>query len=184
MAKKDKANKIWAYKIKHPTAKTREIADATNTSYGYVYKLLKKIGTPKEVFEQEQEEFTIKEMFEPNEGEGYPKPMGRADILQEATRLTTDAREKTHGTMADNLGCIADLWNAYLKGKWHDLDGSDVALMMTLVKVSRAKNNPCHADNWVDGAGYMACGGEIGTETVEHADLTSEKTPLTEGQSL
>ena len=86
--------------------------------------------------------------------------------------------------MADNLGCIADLWNAYLKGRWHNLTGSDVALMMTLVKVSRAKNNPCHADNWVDGAGYMACGGEIGTENVEFADLTNEKLPLAEGQGL
>ena len=72
----------------------------------------------------------------------------------------------------------------YLKGKRHELDASDVALMMTLVKVSRAKNNPCHADNWVDGAGYMACGGEIGTANVEYADLTNEKLPLAEGQGL
>ena len=29
------------------------------------------------------------------------------------------------------------------------------------VTVDRAKANPAHADNWVDGCGYLACGGEI-----------------------
>ena len=184
--KKSKKEKVWAYLLKNKLATAKEVAKATGVSYTYVNKLMNSIGTPKEIFQQEEDEFTIEEMIEPslNEGEGFPKPMGRAEILQEATRLTTDAREKTHGTMADNLGCIADLWNAYLKGRWHNLTGSDVALMMTLVKVSRAKNNPCHADNWVDGAGYMACGGEIGTENVEFADLTDEKLPLAEGQGL
>ena len=181
--KKSKKEKVWAYLLKNKLATGKEVAKATGVSYTYVNKLMKSIGTPREIFEQE-EEFSIDEMLEPNKGEGFPKPMGRAEILQEATRLTTDAREKTHGTMADNLDCIADLWNAYLKGKKHELNGSDVALMMTLVKVSRAKNNPCHADNWVDGAGYMACGGEIGTMFVEYADLTNEKVPLAEGQGL
>jgi hypothetical protein len=32
---------------------------------------------------------------------------------------------------------------------------------MNLLKVARIKSNPEHPDNWVDGAGYMACGGEI-----------------------
>ena len=176
--KKSKKEKVWAYLLKNKLATGKEVAKATGVSYTYVNKLMQSIGTPKEIFEAEVEEA--------NSTDGFPKPMGRAEILQEATRLTTSAREKTHGTMADNLGCIADLWNAYLKDRWHGdiLNGSDVALMMTLVKVSRAKNNPCHADNWVDGAGYMACGGEIGTENVEYADLTDEKIPLAEGQSL
>ena len=174
--KKTKAEKVWAYLLKNKLASPAEVSKATGVSYGYTFKLMKKVGTPKEVIEAEVEKA--------NNPDDFPKPMGRAEILQEATRLTTDAREKTHGTMADNLGCIADLWHAYLKGRWHELNGSDVALMMTLVKVSRAKNNPCHADNWVDGAGYMACGGEIGTANVEYADLTDEKLPLAEGQGL
>jgi hypothetical protein len=35
--------------------------------------------------------------------------------------------------------------------------------MMTLLKLARAKANPAHADNWIDGCGYLACGGEIAT---------------------
>ncbi len=60
MAKKGSpyADRIWAYKVENPTAKAREIADATNTSYGYVHRLLKKIGTPDEVFEKEARRVT------------------------------------------------------------------------------------------------------------------------------
>jgi len=31
---------------------------------------------------------------------------------------------------------------------------------MTLLKVARIRGNPNHADNFVDGAGYMACAAE------------------------
>jgi hypothetical protein len=34
---------------------------------------------------------------------------------------------------------------------------------MTLLKIARIASNPQHADNWVDGCGYMACGGEVST---------------------
>ena len=57
MAKKlkhgSKQVKIWSYKVDHPLASASEVAKATNTSYGYVYKLFQSIGTPKEVFEAE-----------------------------------------------------------------------------------------------------------------------------------
>ena len=44
-----KQQKVWAYKVKHPLATASEVAKATKTSYGYVYKLMQKIGTPKDV---------------------------------------------------------------------------------------------------------------------------------------
>ena len=40
----------------------------------------------------------------------------------------------------------------------------DVAAMMALLKIARASVNPEHVDSWIDGAGYMACGGEISTK--------------------
>ena len=59
MAKKlkhgEKQVKIWSYKVDHPLASASEVAKATNTSYGYVYKLFQSIGTPNEVFEAEAE---------------------------------------------------------------------------------------------------------------------------------
>jgi len=35
---------------------------------------------------------------------------------------------------------------------------------MTLLKVARIKSNASNMDNWVDAAGYMACGGEIASK--------------------
>jgi len=142
MAKKGSpyADKIWAYKIKHPTAKAREIADATNTSYGYVYKLLKKIGTPDEVFEKEARRVT------------------RGQVLDTAKEYVTKDRAADHGNMEDNFSTIGKYWSVHLGV---DVSATDVAVMMTLLKAARIKSNPSHPDNWVDTCGYMACGGEI-----------------------
>jgi len=142
MAKKGSpyADKIWAYKIKHPTAKAREIADATNTSYGYVYTLLKKIGTPDEVFEKEARRVT------------------RGQVLDTAKEYVTKDRAADHGNMEDNFSTIGKYWSVHLGV---DVSATDVAVMMTLLKAARIKSNPSHPDNWVDACGYMACGGEI-----------------------
>lgn len=37
----------------------------------------------------------------------------------------------------------------------------DVAAMMALLKIARIASGHAKADNWVDLAGYAACGGEI-----------------------
>jgi len=34
--------------------------------------------------------------------------------------------------------------------------------MMALLKISRTRGGPARADNWVDGAGYLALAAEIG----------------------
>ena len=140
MAKKTKADKIWAYKIKHPKATTSEIAKATKTSYGYVYKLMQKIGTPKEVLEKEARKTT------------------RGDILDTAKEYVTKDRASDHGNMEDNFNTIGAYWSVHLGVT---VDATDVAVMMTLLKAARIKSNPKHPDNWVDACGYMACGGEI-----------------------
>ena len=142
MAKKGSpyADKIWAYKIKHPTAKAREIADATNTSYGYVYKLLKKIGTPDEVFEKEARKVT------------------RGQVLDTAKEYVTKDRAADHGNMEDNFKTIGKYWTVHLG---INISATDVAVMMKLLKIARIKSNPSHPDNWVDACGYMSCGGEI-----------------------
>ena len=44
-----KQEKVWAYRVKHPKATTKQIAEATNSSVSYVHKLMSKIGTSKEV---------------------------------------------------------------------------------------------------------------------------------------
>ena len=62
-----------------------------------------------------------------------------------------DERAKTYGDPATNLGRIAGLWTAYLD---HSVTAHDVAQMMVLVKISRSKADPGHADNYTDARGY------------------------------
>ena len=145
MVKKSKADKVWAYKIKHPQSTTSEVAKATKTSYGYVYKLMQKIGTPKEVFEKEARRTT------------------RGDVLDTAKSYVTKDRAADHGDMEDNFQRISDLWTAYL-GFDLIITSKDVAVMMTLLKIARIKSNATHPDNWIDACGYMACGGEIASK--------------------
>ena len=87
--------------------------------------------------------------------------MKRADILTTASEYVSVDRAATHGDAEDNFRRISALWNAYLGVD--DITAIDVAVMLALLKVARIRQNPTHADNWIDMAGYAACGGEIAT---------------------
>lgn len=86
--------------------------------------------------------------------------MNRSEILDTAKQYVNVDRAGTHGDAESNFGLIAAYWSAHLDAY---VGPEDVAIMMTLLKLARAKANPGHADNWVDGCGYLACGGEIAT---------------------
>lgn len=86
--------------------------------------------------------------------------MKRSDILAGADRCVSVDRAATHGDAEDNFGTIAAYWSAHLD---HPVTATDVAVMMTLMKCARIKANPGHMDSWIDGIGYLACGGEIAT---------------------
>lgn len=86
--------------------------------------------------------------------------MNRSEILDTAKQYVNVDRAGTHGDAESNFGLIAAYWSAHLDAY---VGPEDVAIMMTLLKLARAKANPGHADNWVDGCGYLALGGEIAT---------------------
>jgi Domain of unknown function (DUF6378) len=90
--------------------------------------------------------------------------MNRDEILRTAAQYVTKDRAADHGEAERNFERIAALWNAYL-GEWADIKAHDVAAMMAMLKIARIRDNPKHLDNWVDLAGYAACGGEIATGT-------------------
>lgn len=87
--------------------------------------------------------------------------MNRDEILSTAAEYVTKDRAATHGDAERNFGLIAAYWSAHLD---HPVNAVDVAAMMALLKLARLKSNPANADNWIDLAGYSACGGEIATE--------------------
>jgi len=88
----------------------------------------------------------------------------RSEILDTAKEYVTKDRAATHGDMESNLTTIAELWGVYLE---RHVDPSDVAVMMTMLKIARIKSNPRNADNWLDACGYMACGGELSADKPE-----------------
>lgn len=83
----------------------------------------------------------------------------RAAVLDQARDCVTRDRAATHGRPENSFGAIAALWSADLG---LPITAIDVARMMVLFKLARAKGNPGHADNWIDAAGYAAIGGELG----------------------
>lgn len=74
-------------------------------------------------------------------------------MTQEAHDLVHGERRTDYGDMAESFKRIAGLWSAYIG---HNIDSLDVAKMMILLKVSRAKNNN-HRDSYVDIVGYVEC---------------------------
>lgn len=84
--------------------------------------------------------------------------MKRADILENAKQCVTVDRAATHGDAEKTFGRIASIWSARLGVT---ITEAQVCILLVDLKTCRAWGNPAHADNWVDIAGYAACGGEL-----------------------
>lgn len=98
---------------------------------------------------------------------GQPEPMTREKILDAAKRCVCGDREQDYGTPEQNFQTIANLWEAYLRvgavspGADLCIRPEDVAAMLALLKIARISSGHGKADNWIDLAGYAACGGEL-----------------------
>ena len=82
----------------------------------------------------------------------------RIDTLNRAAEAINGERQQSYGNPEDNFGRIASMWSSYLG---IDIKRKDVAAMMILVKIARVSSNQYKDDNWVDIAGYAACGNEV-----------------------
>lgn len=98
--------------------------------------------------------------------------MKRKEILEAAAKCVCGDREQDYGSPENNFSIIANLWQTFLKAKCCSPDADlcinpeDVAAMLALVKIARISSGHAKDDNWIDLAGYAACGGEIESETV------------------
>lgn len=98
--------------------------------------------------------------------------MKRPEILDTAKACVCGDREQDYGSPEHNFETIAYLWSVYIRAarpelkQWalNELSAKDVAAMLALLKIARIASGHAKADNWVDLAGYAACGGEIETE--------------------
>ena len=93
--------------------------------------------------------------------------MTRKDVLAAAEKCVCGDREQDYGRVEDNFKTIARFWEIYLENKClgapADIEilPEDVAAMMALLKIARITSGNIHPDNWIDGCGYLACGGEL-----------------------
>lgn len=92
-----------------------------------------------------------------------PEDSPRSEILDEAKKLITGDRNLSYGTPTQNFQNTADLWNVQLRHKLKDgeeFTGTDVALLMTHLKMARLIASGTKRDNYADAIGYMACAWE------------------------
>ena len=88
--------------------------------------------------------------------------MTRNDILTKAGACVSGDRESDYGSPEQNFQRIASFWSTYLGFECKAaITAKDVAAMLSLVKIARIASGHAKDDNWVDLAGYAACGGEI-----------------------
>lgn len=94
----------------------------------------------------------------------------RATILDTAKGYVTRDRNVTHGEPEETFALIAAYWSAHLG---ITVTGTDVAALMTLFKLARLKANPANPENWIDGCGYLACGGELAQQARSATEMAA-----------
>ena len=100
--------------------------------------------------------------------------MKRSEILDAARKCVCGEREKEYGSPENNFHTIALLWMVYLRDRLKaDIRPEDVAAMLALLKIARIASGNAKEDNWIDLAGYAACGGEIETAREGKTGLNS-----------
>ena len=137
-------DKVWKLLLKDPLMPNRIVADKVGCSINYVSKLRQSVGTPKEVFQKEEDD----------------KMFNRSEILKTANKYVSDKRAEEHGDILENSIKISALWNAYL-GLNEYIRPQDVPIMLGLIKLARISENPNNIDNYVDWCGYGALAGEV-----------------------
>lgn len=86
-------------------------------------------------------------------------------ILDEACKIITGNRNDGYGKPENSFKKIGEYWSMYLGV---DVDCVDVSIMMVLLKIARMNHDKYYKDNWIDIAGYAACGAEVQKDYIEN----------------
>lgn len=84
----------------------------------------------------------------------------RGEVLDLARICVCTDRKEQYGDAEDSFRCIADMWNAYLRPTFPEIDIKPfhVPVMLALFKAARDATSQVHkVDTFVDIAGYAAC---------------------------
>jgi hypothetical protein len=105
---------------------------------------------------------------------GISKKPTAETICLEAAKLVGGDRQVPHGDKTINFQNTADVWNAILRAKARregyvgglqvELDALDVGNMLEAFKIARRYSGVYNPDDYIDGAGYAGCAGEIAAQ--------------------
>jgi hypothetical protein len=95
--------------------------------------------------------------------------------LLDVTKNILHDREENYGCPACSLQETAEMWGDYLQCP---VQPQDVAALMIMLKLQRAKDNGDYIDNWIDIAGYaaMAGGYSVAKQGTQHHDEDQQNT--------
>jgi hypothetical protein len=94
----------------------------------------------------------------------------REELLLGAVKAVTGDRNNQYGPPTQDFERTAAFWSAAFKDKLKDgvtFDSHEVAVALSLLKISRISWNPEKQDSWMDLAGYAACGWECVTDEAD-----------------
>ena len=77
-------------------------------------------------------------------------------VLDRAKKIVNGRdKQDNYGPPHEFVARLAKMWSGYLGNRLtHDLAGTDVAMMMALLKAARLSTNPNHADSLDDFVGW------------------------------
>jgi hypothetical protein len=89
-----------------------------------------------------------------------------AETLRIAAEAVCGERNQSYGSPADDFRTQGEMFSSYLSrtnGTKVVVTASDIAALMILVKIARQAHR-AKPDNWIDAAGYAACGAQCDSE--------------------
>lgn len=92
------------------------------------------------------------------------------EIATKAAELVSGDRESQHGDKAINGQCMAYMLEAVEKCRaltGHAYDAEHGFNCMESIKIARRYSGQKNPDDYIDGAGYSSCAGEVATEPTE-----------------
>lgn len=122
------------------------------------YKVIPK-GKSDSILVSVSEEFIVDDDNIDQEDIEFYEKFFNSNILNKVNNVLLE-RAASHGDYRENFNTIARLWSDYL-----DLEGElrskDVAMMMILLKIARAKGGNSSEDDFIDMIGYAKLGSEL-----------------------
>lgn len=106
--------------------------------------------------------------------------MIREQLLNKAKEITVGKRDQDYGSPGANFLMASRMLSAYLG--W-DIKPEQIAVILMIIKICRIKASPSKPDNWLDIAGYAACGAEVARVRFEDLDVKEDRDePVQQGQ--